>query len=89
MKTRFAVGASAVSQAGGLGILTAPAQPTPDDPHEEIARCRTMTDKPFGVNLTLLPTITRPRCAAHVQPIVGSGEPRRLHTQTRPFNTLQ
>ena len=49
--------ASAVSNAGGLGILTALTQPTPEDLSKEIARCREMTDKPFGVNITLLPTI--------------------------------
>ena len=49
--------ASAVSNAGGLGILTALTQPTPEDLAKEIARCREMTDKPFGVNITLLPTI--------------------------------
>lgn len=49
--------ASAVSNAGGLGILTALTQPTPEDLSKEIARCREMTDKPFGVNLTILPTI--------------------------------
>ncbi|RLT93550.1 MAG: nitronate monooxygenase [Ketobacter sp.] len=49
--------ASAVSNAGGLGILTALTQPTPEDLTKEIARCREMTDKPFGVNITLLPTI--------------------------------
>ncbi|MCK0532408.1 NAD(P)H-dependent flavin oxidoreductase, partial [Sphingobium agri] len=47
--------ASAVSNAGGLGILTALTQPTPEALAAEIERCRTMTDKPFGVNLTILP----------------------------------
>ncbi|MEX1670685.1 NAD(P)H-dependent flavin oxidoreductase [Zhongshania guokunii] len=49
--------ASAVSNAGGLGILTALTQPTPEDLYQEILRCREMTDQPFGVNLTILPTI--------------------------------
>ena len=49
--------ASAVSNAGGLGIITGLTQPTPEDLFKEIARCREMTDKPFGVNLTILPTI--------------------------------
>jgi nitronate monooxygenase len=65
--------ASAVSNAGGLGILTALTQPTPDDLRKEIARCRTMTDKPFGVNLTILPTITPPPYAEYVQAIIESG----------------
>lgn len=49
--------ASAVSNAGGLGILTALTQPTPEDLYKEVLRCKEMTDKPFGVNLTILPTI--------------------------------
>lgn len=49
--------ASAVSNGGGLGMLTALTAGSPDDLSAEIARCREMTDKPFGVNLTLLPTI--------------------------------
>ena len=48
---------SAVANAGALGFLTGLTQPTPDDLAKEIARCREMTDKPFGVNLTILPTI--------------------------------
>jgi nitronate monooxygenase len=49
--------AAAVSNAGGLGIITGLTQPTPDDLRKEIKRCQDMTDKPFGVNLTILPTI--------------------------------
>ena len=49
--------ASAVSNAGGLGILTALTQPSPEDLYQEILRCKEMTDLPFGVNLTILPTI--------------------------------
>lgn len=48
---------SAVAEAGGLGFLTALTQPTPEALAAEIVRCREMTDKPFGVNLTLLPTV--------------------------------
>ena len=65
--------ASAVSNAGGLGILTALTQPTPDDLRKEIARCRTMTDKPFGVNLTILPTITPPPYDEYMRAIIESG----------------
>ncbi|WP_375197816.1 NAD(P)H-dependent flavin oxidoreductase, partial [Sphingobium sp.] len=65
--------ASAVSNAGGLGILTALTQPTPDALQEEIARCRAMTTKPFGVNLTILPTTTPPPYAEYADVIVGSG----------------
>ncbi|WP_028660254.1 NAD(P)H-dependent flavin oxidoreductase [Nocardioides insulae] len=49
--------AGAVSEAGGLGLITALTQPTPEDLTKEIARAREITDKPFGVNLTILPTI--------------------------------
>jgi nitronate monooxygenase len=64
--------ASAVSNAGGLGILTALTQPTPDDLRREIARCRTMTDQPFGVNLTILPTINAPPYAEYLDAIIDS-----------------
>jgi NADH:quinone reductase (non-electrogenic) len=65
--------ASAVSNAGGLGILTALTQPTPEDLRKEIERCRTMTDRPFGVNLTILPAITPPPYAEYLQTIIDSG----------------
>src|SRR6185503_1986284 len=65
--------AAAVSNAGGLGILTALTQPTPDDLRREIVRCRTMTDRPFGVNLTILPAITPPPYAEYLQAIIDSG----------------
>lgn len=65
--------AAAVSNAGGLGILTALTQPTPDDLRREIDRCRTMTDKPFGVNLTILPTMTPPPYAEYRQAIIDGG----------------
>lgn len=65
--------ASAVSNAGGLGILTGLTQPTPEDLRHEIARCRTMTDKPFGVNLTILPSAVPRPYAQYVQAIVDSG----------------
>ena len=65
--------AAAVSNAGGLGILTALTQPTPDDLRREIARCRTMTDKPFGVNLTILPSVNPPPYAEYRRAIIDSG----------------
>jgi nitronate monooxygenase len=65
--------ASAVSNAGGLGILTALTQPTPDDLRREIDRCRTMTDKPFGVNLTILPSVSPPPYAEYRAAIIDSG----------------
>ena len=65
--------ASAVSNAGGLGIITALTQPTPEDLLKEIERCQSMTDKPFGVNLTILPTIKPVPYDEYAQAIVGSG----------------
>jgi len=65
--------ASAVSNAGGLGILTALTQPTPEDLRKEIRRCRTMTKNPFGVNLTLLPALVPPDYAAYAQVIIDEG----------------
>jgi NADH:quinone reductase (non-electrogenic) len=65
--------AAAVSNAGGLGILTGLTQPTPDELRAEIERCRAMTDKPFGVNLTILPSATPRPYAEYVQAIVASG----------------
>lgn len=64
--------AAAVSNAGGLGILTALTQPTPDDLRREIDRCRSMTDKPFGVNLTILPSVTPPPYAEYRRAIIES-----------------
>ncbi|WP_110971164.1 MULTISPECIES: NAD(P)H-dependent flavin oxidoreductase [Pseudomonas] len=65
--------ASAVSNAGGLGTLTALTQPTPDALRREIDRCRSMTDKPFAVNLTLLPSVNPPPYAEYRQAIIDSG----------------
>lgn len=66
----YAEMASAVSNAGGLGILTALTQPTPEDLAKEIARCHEMTDKPFGVNLTFLPAFTAPPYPEFIQAII-------------------
>src|SRR4051812_2802784 len=65
--------AAAVSNAGGLGIITALTQPTPDDLRREIDRCRQMTDKPFGVNLTILPSVTPPPYAEYRKAIIDGG----------------
>ncbi|MCC5987097.1 MAG: nitronate monooxygenase [Pararhodobacter sp.] len=65
--------ASAVSNAGGLGILTGLTQPGPDALAAEIERCRSMTDKPFGVNLTFLPTTSPPPYEAFIDAIIASG----------------
>ena len=65
--------AAAVSNAGGLGIITGLTQGTPEKLAKEIARCKTMTNKPFGVNLTFLPAVTPPDYAGLVQTIIDSG----------------
>jgi len=65
--------AAAVSNAGGLGILTALTQPTPDALRQEIERCRSLTRKPFGVNLTILPSVKPPPYAEYRQAIIDSG----------------
>ena len=65
--------ASAVSNAGGLGILTALTQPTPDDLRREVERTRALTDQPIGVNLTILPAVKPPPYAQYVQAIIDSG----------------
>ena len=65
--------AAAVSNAGGLGIITGLTQRTPADLLKEIRRCREMTDKPFGVNLTFLPSINPPDYPGYVQAIIDGG----------------
>ncbi|SEQ43781.1 nitronate monooxygenase [Solimonas aquatica] len=65
--------AAAVSNAGGLGILTALTQPSPDALRAEIERCRKMTGKPFGVNLTILPSVNPPPYAEYRKAIIDSG----------------
>lgn len=65
--------ASAVSNAGGLGLLTALTQPSPQALREEIARCRAMTDQPFGVNLTILPSASPPPYEAYLDAVIDSG----------------
>ena len=64
---------SAVAEAGALGFLTALTQPTPEALEAEIRRCREMTDKPFGVNLTILPAIKPPPYAEYRRAIIESG----------------
>jgi nitronate monooxygenase len=69
----FAELASAVSNAGGLGIITGLTQRTPEALAAEIAKCRTMTDKPFGVNLTFLPSLNPPDYPGYVKSIIDGG----------------
>jgi NADH:quinone reductase (non-electrogenic) len=69
----FAELAAAVSNAGGLGIITGLTQRTPELLAKEIAKCREMTDKPFGVNLTFLPTFSAPPYPEYIQAIIEGG----------------
>lgn len=69
----FAELAAAVSNAGGLGIIAGLTQKTPADLAREIARCRKMTEKPFGVNLTFLPTVTSPDYPGYIKAIIEGG----------------
>jgi nitronate monooxygenase len=69
----FAELAAAVSNAGGLGIITGLTQKTPELLAREIARCRDMTDKPFGVNLTFLPSFTAPPYPEYIAAIREGG----------------
>ncbi|WP_216913108.1 NAD(P)H-dependent flavin oxidoreductase [Nocardia noduli] len=64
---------AAVANAGGLGFITALTQPTPDELRNEIARTRELTDKPFGVNVTILPSINPPPYVEYVRAIIDSG----------------
>lgn len=65
--------ASAVSNAGGLGLITALIFTTPTALRDEIRRCRTLTNKPFGVNMTLLPSMVPPDYPAYAQTIIDEG----------------
>ena len=69
----FAEMAAAVSNAGGLGIITGLTQKTPKDLANEIARCKDMTDKPIGVNLTFLPGFEDPDYPGYIEAIVAQG----------------
>jgi len=69
----FAEMAAAVSNAGGLGIITGLTLGTPEKLANEIARCKDMTDKPFGVNLTFLPSLTPPDYPGLVKAIIDGG----------------
>jgi len=73
MNVGYAEMASAVSNAGGLGIITALSQPSPEALRDEIERTRAMTAKPFGVNMTVFPTINSPDYKAYVHAIIDAG----------------
>ena len=78
----FAEMAAAVSNAGGLGIITGLTQPTPKDLANEIAKCNDMTDKPFGVNLTFLPGFSNPPYPEYIEAIIA-GNVRIVETAGR------
>ena len=69
----FAELAAAVSNAGGLGIITGLTQGTPEKLEAEIKKCQHLTDKPFGVNLTFLPSLTPPDYPGLIEVIIKSG----------------
>lgn len=69
----FAELAAAVSNAGGFGLITALTQPTPDHLSEEIRKCRGLTNKPFGVNVTFLPAVTPPDYPGYIRAILDGG----------------
>ena len=69
----FAELAAAVSNAGGLGIITGLTQKSPEDLDAEIKKCKALTDKPFGVNLTFLPVLTAPDYPGYVRVIIENG----------------
>lgn len=73
MNVGYAELASAVSNAGGLGIITALTQPTPQALREEIERTKAMTANPFGVNMTIFPTVNSPDYRAYAQAIIDGG----------------
>ncbi|MET7997748.1 nitronate monooxygenase family protein [Amycolatopsis sp. NPDC005232] len=77
---------AAVANAGALGFLTALTQPTPEDLAKEIVRCRELTDKPFGVNLTILPSINPPPYVEYRDVITSSGVPV---VETAGFNPAE
>jgi nitronate monooxygenase len=80
---------AAVANAGGLGFITALTQPTPDALRAEIRSCRELTDKPFGVNLTILPAITPPPYAEYRQAIIDEGVPIVETAGSNPVEHLQ
>lgn len=69
----FAQLAAAVSNAGGLGIITGLTQKTPEDLDAEIKKCKALTDKPFGVNLTFLPVLSAPDYPGYIRAIIENG----------------
>ena len=83
----FAEMAAAVSNAGGLGLITGLTQRTPELLAKEIARCRDMTDKPFGVNPTFLPTVAAPPYPEYIAVIRAGGVAARSIDISRQVTT--
>src|SRR3990167_5844337 len=79
----FAELASAVSNAGGLGMITGLTQKSPEALANEIRRCREMTDKPFGVNLTFLPTVSSPDYPGYIKAIIDRSEEHTSELQSQ------
>ncbi len=69
----FAELAAAVSNAGGIGTITALTQPTPEALAKEIAKAKEMTDKPLAVNLTFLPSVNQPDYPGYIKSIIDGG----------------
>jgi nitronate monooxygenase len=69
----FAELAAAVSNAGGIGTITALTQPTPEALAKEIAKAKAMTDKPLAVNLTFLPSVNQPDYPGYIKSIIDGG----------------
>jgi NADH:quinone reductase (non-electrogenic) len=69
----YAEMAAAVSNAGGLGLITALTQPSPEDLRKEIQKCKSLTKNPFGVNLTLLPAMVPPDYPAYAKVVLDEG----------------
>lgn len=65
--------ASAVSNAGGLGIITALIFPNPEGLRQEIRKCRKLTTRPFAVNITLLPALVPPDYAGYARVVIEEG----------------
>src|SRR5437867_13391489 len=72
----FAELAAAVANAGGLGLITSLTQPSPQHLADDVSKCRAMTNKPFGVNLTFLPSVTPPHYPGYIQAIIDGGVKR-------------
>jgi NAD(P)H-dependent flavin oxidoreductase YrpB (nitropropane dioxygenase family) len=80
----YAEMAAAVSNAGGLGIITGLTQRTPKDLANEIARCKDMTDKPIGVNLTFLPGFADPDYPGYIEAIIAHVRQNRRDRRSQP-----